>query len=542
MSFRSRRLARKAGLPPATHTFTIDETLRVTLSDGVVLRAARWIPDGEAHAPLVIYRTPYGRRVQPGEAMLLAERGYQVLVVSCRGTFGSGGTFTPFEDEWRDGHETLTWIEQQPWFPGRAVMAGGSYVGMTQWAVAAKPPAWLRAHCMAVTTSEVRDGVIYPDGVFGLDTCTTWLFGIEHQEEPELRKLWRILVQSHGRLKKADAVLPLSHADTSLAGHRIAHFQTWLDNEPQDSRWWHSLEGFGEDLSGMRPVAMTAGWQDLFLNAQLRDFARLTEAGVPVRIEIGPWTHMSPGLAHSTIKTWYDFLEEVLRPVAGPQLRTVAPIRAHVVLELEAWPPQSFQWRWFPTADGVLASSECVAGEAVYTYDPADPTPAAGGKTLNLFRAGTRNQRRRERRKDVLTWTSEPLAVDTVVAGNGAVELSIASTNGHVDYVVVVADVDERGRSVNVTESVVRLTPDAVTRDVTGRLKLRLALSPTAYCFSAGHRVRLQVSSGAHPIVPRNTGSGEPLVSARRLLPSHHTVFLGGDTLLELPVLDRSAL
>jgi hypothetical protein len=47
--------------------------------------------------------------------------------------------------------------------------------------------------------------------------------------------------------------------------------------------------------------------------------------------------------------------------------------------------------------------------------------------------------------------------------------------------------------------------------------KATIDLWPTAHQFSPGHRIRLQVSSGAHPRYARNPGSGEPLAAASTL-------------------------
>lgn len=47
---------------------------------------------------------------------------------------------------------------------------------------------------------------------------------------------------------------------------------------------------------------------------------------------------------------------------------------------------------------------------------------------------------------------------------------------------------------------------------------ITVPMSATAYRFSAGHRLRLQVSGGAHPRFARNTGSGEPPATATRLV------------------------
>jgi predicted acyl esterase len=46
---------------------------------------------------------------------------------------------------------------------------------------------------------------------------------------------------------------------------------------------------------------------------------------------------------------------------------------------------------------------------------------------------------------------------------------------------------------------------------------ITVPMSATAYRFRAGHRLRLQVSGGAHPRFARNTGTGEPWAAATRL-------------------------
>jgi len=55
-----------------------------------------------------------------------AERGLQVVIQSARGTFGSEGQFSPF-DERADGLATLRWIREQPWHGQRIGMIGPSF-------------------------------------------------------------------------------------------------------------------------------------------------------------------------------------------------------------------------------------------------------------------------------------------------------------------------------------------------------------------------------------------------------------------------------
>jgi putative CocE/NonD family hydrolase len=52
-----------------------------------------------------------------------------------------------------------------------------------------------------------------------------------------------------------------------------------------------------------------------------------------------------------------------------------------------------------------------------------------------------------------------------------------------------------------------------------------VTLWPTAYRFKRGHRIRVQVSSGAFPRYARNPGTGEPRATATRLLAADQAVY-----------------
>src|SRR5947209_1672282 len=110
--------------PPLTRDLVIERDLRVPMPDGVELLADRWMPQvkglsrgkgrgggGGGTLPMAVLRSPYGRRGMIGTAAArpLAERGFQVLIQSTRGTFGSGGVFDPLRCERDDGLATLEW-------------------------------------------------------------------------------------------------------------------------------------------------------------------------------------------------------------------------------------------------------------------------------------------------------------------------------------------------------------------------------------------------------------------------------------------------
>ena len=102
------------------------------------------------------------------------------------------------------------------------------------------------------------------------------------------------------------------------------------------------------------------------------------------------------------------------------------PIRDHRAMHttsvlLQAWPPPGGTVRALylhPVAGaggeaarlGTLRAAPPTTEEACalrYVYDPRTPTPYAGGGWLNFRKDGPRPQRRIERRRDVLVFTSE---------------------------------------------------------------------------------------------------------------------------------------
>jgi predicted acyl esterase len=136
-------IARSWSLPRQRNRVMVERDVRVPMSDGTVLLADHYLPVAVASAATVLVRCPYGRSGPFGlqSAQIFAERGYHVLLQSCRGTFGSGGEFEPMRNEISDGHDTAAWLRQQSWFDGRLATYGPSYLGFVQWALAMDPAA-----------------------------------------------------------------------------------------------------------------------------------------------------------------------------------------------------------------------------------------------------------------------------------------------------------------------------------------------------------------------------------------------------------------
>ena len=106
-----------------------------------------------------------------------------------------------------------------------------------------------------------------------------------------------------------------------------------------------------------------------------------------------------------------------------------------------------------------------------------------------------------------------------------AADLFVSSSLPHTDFFVRLCDTRPSGKTINVCDGLLRLTPQTHPPDEQGRRKITVDLWPTAHRFKGGHRVRVLVASGAHPRHARNPGTGEPLGAAITLLPSDQSVF-----------------
>jgi putative CocE/NonD family hydrolase len=538
VSAASEILARRMRLPRAqTREVLGERDLPATMDDGVVLLADRWV--ARAHAgrpqPTVLVRSPYGRRQLIGLLLgrLLAERGLQVVIQSVRGTFGSGGSFSPF-DERADGLATLRWIREQPWHRDRIGMIGPSYLGIVQWALAPDAGEDLAALSIQVSASQFH-GQTYPGGSLALETAASWLVMVAAQE----RRLAPLaMARALRRLPELLLRVPLSDLDELATGSEVGWYREAMAHSGREDAYWIARDFAGGVGEVTAPVQLIGGWYDIFLPWMLEDFAALQRAGRRVQLEIGPWTHTGAGGMAAGIREGLAWLragllgdQRLLRP-AMVSVFVTGERRGGGWRELERWPPPgSGELRLWLAGNHRLARSAADSGAARadrYRYDPADPTPALGGPVL-LARDPVLDNRELESRPDVLTYSSDPLTSTLEAIGPVRVELWVRADSPHFDLFARVCDVDGDGGSWNVCDALTRIAPERFEPSADGALKVPIELWPIGHRFATGHRIRLQVSSGAHPRYARNPGTGEDPLSARTLRAVEIEVLRGED-------------
>ena len=515
-------LSRAFGVHPyRTHTVRVQRDLVIPAGDGVPLLANRSYPADIHKPPLVLLRSPYGRGVRAGPDAASVGRTWlpgavpacvelaapaacstaspltRPMVMACsRGCASSRGLVAC----WPRG-EPVTWVSPRE-LASRDI---------PEWKVAV----------IQYAPSEFAQQFMYPGGGFALGNALGWVQIVDRMFRAGggTARQFLSLLTAPRSMRRAVATLLVAEADIALTGHRVRSFQEWIHHGPDDP-YWQATDHRG-NVDRMPPVIyLQGGWYDFFLRGMLADYDALRAAGRNVRLLIGPWGH---GRGLYTRTGMRDALAALDAALSGGTPRT--RVRVFITgsrrwIELPGWPPPGRETAWYLHPAGGLSPHSASAGPASwFRYDPADPTPSVGGTTVG-WSAGPADNRRLEARPDVLSFTSDPQATDVEVIGPVRVRLYVQASVPHIDLHARLCDVTPRGRSINISDGIVRVS-DAASD--TAR-PIEFDLWPVAHAFLRWHRIRLQVSGGAHPRYGRNHGTAEPFATTTRLQASDRTV------------------
>ena len=541
----------RGGVELGPHDIDVIRDLRVPMADGIELLGDLYRPtDPDRSLPTIVIRGPYGRRgIIGGAARALAYDGFTVFFQSCRGTWGSQGRFTPQVDEQSDGMATHRWVRRQPWFTGHLATFGESYMGYTQWAVAGRmrredPDNAPEALVLQITMPDFGE-ITWDNGAFALRNALGWsrMMDLMDRGGPALLGIFL----PDRKLDKAFDALPLSGGDSAATGHPIHWYQDWVRYERLSDEYWTSQSHTASVPDVTAPVLMVTGWYDIFLPWQLRNYRQLVDAGNPPRLTVGPWGHMSRGKAAPAHRDTVEFLREVFtgEESGRPAVRAFET-GARTWHEFEVWPPEGTAAQdWLLHAGGGLSTEPASGGATCYTYDPQRPTPALGGPSLSSDNRPADNTEH-ERRADVVAFRSEPLATPLEIAGEPVAHIRIRSSAPSYDVFVRITDVHPDGRAITVCDGIRRIGSIGTAAtdpapDSEGFREVEVRLWPTFHSFGSGHRVGVQVSSGAHPRYARNPGTGEPAFDASSTLVAHQEISHSGPRAsgISLPVWTR---
>ncbi len=543
----------------------VDSNVSIPMRDGVILRADIWRPDGPGPFPVLVYRTPYGKaRVFETYSLFRhsVERGYTVIAQDVRGRYASDGEFLPYQQEGRDGYDTIEWAAAQPWSDGRVGTIGLSYPGAVQWLAAIERPPHLKAMVPAMTFASPTH-FWYSGGVWDM----SWVAWIWNNIAPDRRVRLDLPGPRTGREareawpsegQRLRDILPLRSMN-ALRGIADWYYD-WMSHPPGDP-WWDWAELNGKQGRTNAAVLNLSAWYDEAYgpSGATQNFAGLVRArGGTDRtaLLVGPWTHGIGPMAQTThgernmgSAAVIDYDETVLRWM-DRWVRDIPngvdrepPVRVYVMADGDGvwktgqtWPLPGTEYRSLflhggAARGGTLTPEPPTAKHAVSTLrsDPAHPV-----RDPHAERAGAHDYRGLVEREALLGFETEPLQEDLTVVGPIEIDVYLSVDAPDTDLWVRLFDVAPDGTAWNLMSpglDVIRASyrnggPEREALEPGRMYRLTLPNLLTANRFKAGHRVRVVVlpSFLPHMSVNLNTGESEVESAAGKvaLITLHH--------------------
>jgi putative CocE/NonD family hydrolase len=506
----------------------LEAGLELRMDDGVTLVADAWRPHRGGPWPVLLQRLPYGRAVASTPVLphpaWFARRGFAVVVQDCRGRGASGGRFTPFVDEGRDGAASIEWAARLPFSDGQVATYGFSYQGLAQLYAAALRPASLRGVAAMMCCPDPYEGWTYELRCLRLPFVAFWSAQLAGQDEHRAPVPYDV------------GTLPVAAA---LGPDPPRWFVEWLDH-PDDDDYWAARR---PDLAAIEvPVFTVLGYFDDFSSGTARLVSELNAEAV-----CGPWAHMPWGTRFGDAELGAD---------AGP-----APVAEHLIAFFDrvfsrderaeppervryftvgagwrgapTWPPSHQVQRWTATSagnansrhgDGRLVEADAESGPPdILVVEPLVPYPGDA--------VAFQDESASEDRRDVLCYTGGPLPASLDLAGSPLATITASCDRPNHDIVVTLVLVAEDGTARALTGGALRCSgcdPAVPSEHL-------VALRPIAWRVAAGGRLRLDVSGARFPAFDRNPHTDVPPAQARAVDTVVATIAVSR-VVLDLPV------
>src|SRR5438552_3897219 len=546
-----------------TH-FVVEKNVPVPMRDNVVLRADVMRPAEGGKLPVLVYRTPYGKDAAQQEYTTFkhaAERGYAVVIQDVRGRYHSDGDFRPYENEGRDGYDTIEWAASQPWSNGAVGTFGLSYPGAVQWLAAVQSPPHLKAMIPAMTFSTPQN-FFYAGGAWDM-SWIEWIWDNiawdtrTKKNLPGPRSYEQVLAAWKGEGAKMLNTLPL--LDLKPLQHAAPYYFDWLRHPPEDPWWnWSDLR---DKYSGTHAAVLNlSAWHDDNYGPEgaTTNYAGLLKAregdkDARTHLLLGPWVHG----VDSTEKTRsgerefgptaaIDYDEVVLRWMdhylkgMDNGVDREKPVRYFVMgrnqwRDADQWPPAARAMLAFlapetpGTSLGRLQTTPFDNKDSFseFVSDPASPV-------VNPYNSpGAHDYRKLADRADVLTFDSAVLREDTEVTGPIKARIFVSCDCRDFDLWARLLDVSPDGTAINLMSpglDVLRASYRDLGRGrqllSPGKIyELKLENLITSNLFLQGHRIHLQISASFTPNFSRNLQSGESEVNSAQMKRAHVHVF-----------------
>jgi putative CocE/NonD family hydrolase len=541
--------------------FTRTEAM-VPMRDGVKLYTQIYTPTNNTDKlPLLLLRTPYGlgdlSPVQMQAALPeLAADGYVIVRQDIRGRFKSEGAFvmlrqprdpkdTKAIDEGTDTYDTIEWLlKNVANHNGRVGMVGTSYGGWLTVMGMLDPHPALKAVVPQASPADMWLGDdFHHNGAFRLSYGFEYAYMMESSKEiSDPSKIIDTFDAYEWYLKLG----PLSNVEAKYFKGKIP---TWLDfvNHPDYDAFW-KRQAFAPWLNKVTvPTLNVAGWwdqEDFYGPIKIYELLERHDKARQNFLVVGPWNHggwsrgdgKKLGRIDFGSATAEYYRKNILAPFFAYYLKdkgngqppeaTTFRTGINEWVSHDVWPPRRdvAERKLYLGANGKLSFDPAPTGGEEfdsYVSDPANPVPYRP-RPIELRSGWTtwlvEDQRFVDHRPDVLTWSTDTLENDVIVAGKIIANLFASTSGTDSDWIVKLIDVYPekyepdpkmggfqlmiagdvtRGRYRKSFEKPEPIVPNSVER-------YEIGFPANDHVFKKGHRIMVQVQSTWFPVIDRN--------------------------------------
>ncbi|MBB5179267.1 putative acyl esterase [Planomicrobium koreense] len=469
----------RKSMPPGVYTVKTDETIKITMRDGIKLEGRLLLPQGLVGPyATIVQLNGYGNGKAGGPSeeplMNLAERGYAVLHVSMRGTGASEGEIGLYESYAADGYDVIEWAASQQWSSGEVATVGASLQGITQWLAAKELPPSLKAISPVIACADCYEFLWHPGrmeaGTGRIERTEEFLAAKIHRDYDSW---WQDRTVAENQLKEI--------AEAGIAVLVSGGWNDYISPGNVDAyEHIRSAEGSGHlimsagghsRLSAVMPYEFE-DYQALWLDHQLNGEQNSVSSSPPVLIYVQgaeQWRYES---------AW---------PIPDAQLE-------------ELFFSDQKSGSIFSVNDGSLTEQ---APRKPLAFTSYGYSPIKGPFLPTLLSASGRslaNQHKYETK--TATWTTGRLSAPTEVTGVVKAKFWAEVNAEDADFVLQLTDVAPDGSSkqvaagyLNASRAESRTEPEPL---IPGEInEYTIEFQPTSYVFQKNHRLRLSIAGGA---------------------------------------------
>ena len=539
--------------------------VEIPMRDGVHLHTAIYVPTApHGVLPILFVRTPYGivgaASALRSSYLELEADGYIFVFQDIRGRYKSEGHFVMMRaprdrkdphaiDESTDAYDTIDWlVKHVPNNNGRVGMLGISYPGWLTVMGMLDPHPALKAVSPQASPADMYLGDdFHHNGAFRLS------YGLEYAARMETNKEQAAF--SFDQSDTYDWYLKLGGLANVNSRYLHGAIPTWNDfvSHPNYDEFWQRQAATPYMDRVNIPTLSVAGWwdqEDFYGPVTIYEALEHHDTNHHNYLVAGPWNHggwsapegQKLGAIDFGSPTSLYFRQHVLAPWFAYWLKDKGTLNeaeaetfeggSNIWRRWDSWPPRSSVPKKLYTRAGHHLSFDApvaVPGDSgfdAYVSDPATPVPYRHRPIPPTYQPGgsgwptwlVEDQRFADGRPDVLTWETEPLTQDVVVAGDIVAHLFASTSGTDSDWIVKLIDVypdhydadpSMGGFELMVSNDVFRgryregftkPTP-AVPNHVD---EYTIDLHTQDYRFRPGHRIMVQVQSTWFPIIDRN--------------------------------------